>query len=196
MKNTRKLIVTALFSAISYILMLLEFPLPFIIPSFIQFDFSELPALICSFSMGPLWGALVCIIKNVLHGFSSSTMWAGELSNMLLGLCFVVPAGLIYKKYQSRKSALIGCIIGAFSTAVLSIFINYFVTYPVYMRLFMPESVILGMYQQLLPSVHSLLSAILIFNTPFNFAKYMVIALITFVIYKKLSPVIKGIKNK
>ena len=195
MKNTRKLIVTALFSAISYILMLLEFPLPFIIPSFIQFDFSELPALICSFSMGPLWGAIVCIVKNVLHGFSSSTMWAGGLSNMLLGICFVVPAGLVYKKYKNRKSALIGCIIGAFSTAVLSIFINYFVTYPVYMKLFMPESVILSMYQQLLPSVDNILNAILIFNTPFNFCKYMVVALITFVIYKRLSPLIKGIKN-
>ena len=194
MKNTRKLIVTALFSALSYILMLLEFPLPFI-PSFIQFDFSELPALICCFSAGPLWGGAVCVIKNILHGFSSSTMWAGELSNMLLGLCFVLPAGFIYKKHKNRKSALLGCVVGAFSTAILSIFINYFVTYPVYMKLFMPESVILGMYQALLPSVDSILEALLIFNTPFNFGKYMIVALITFLVYKRLSPIIKGIKN-
>lgn len=195
MKNTRKLIVTALFSALSYILMLLEFPLPFIIPSFIQFDFSELPALICSFSAGPLWGGAVCIIKNVLHGLNSSTMWAGELSNMLLGLCFVVPAGFIYQKYKGRKSAFWGCVIGAFSAAILSIFINYFITYPVYIKLFMPESVILGMYQALLPSVDSILEALLIFNTPFNLVKYMIIALITFLVYKRLSPIIKGIKN-
>ena len=194
MKNVRKLVVTALFSALAYVLMLLEFPLPFIIPSFIQFDFSELPALICSFAAGPFWGGLVCVIKNLLHLFNTSTVGAGELSNMLLGLCFVVPAGMIYKKIKNRKGALIGCLTGAVATSILSIFINYFVTYPVYMKLFMPKEVIVSAYQALLPSVDSLLEAILIFNTPFNFMKYTVISIIAFLVYKHLSPIIKGTK--
>lgn len=194
MKNVRKLVVTALFSAVAYVLMLLEFPLPFLIPSFIQFDFSELPALICSFAAGPLWGGAVCVIKNLLHLLSTSTMGAGELSNMLLGICFVVPAGLIYKKIKNRKGALIGCLSGAVSTSALSIFINYFVTYPVYMKLFMPKEVIISAYQALLPSVDGLLEALLIFNTPFNFMKYTVISIIAFLVYKHLSPIIKGTK--
>jgi riboflavin transporter FmnP len=194
MKNTRKLVVTALFSAAAYVLMLLEFPLPFIIPAFIQFDFSELPAIICSFAVGPLWGGAVCVIKNLLHLFSTSTVGAGELSNMLLGLCFVIPAGLIYKKNKCRKNALIGCLTGALLTAVLSIFINYFVTYPVYMKLFMPKEAIVGAYQALLPSVDSILEALLIFNLPFNFMKYTVISIIAFLVYKHISPIIKGTK--
>ncbi len=194
MRKTRKLVVTALFSAVAYVLMLLEFPLPFLIPSFIQFDFSELPALIASFAAGPLWGGAVCVIKNILHLLNTSTVGAGELSNMLLGVCFVVPAGLIYKKMKNRKGALLGCLTGAVATSILSIFINYFITYPIYMKLFMPEQVIIGAYQSLLPSVDSILEALLIFNTPFNFMKYTVISLIAFLIYKHLSPIIKGTK--
>ena len=62
---TRKLAVTGIMSAVSAVLMMLSFNIP-IMPSFIKMDFSELPALITAFSIGPVWGVIVCLIKNLV----------------------------------------------------------------------------------------------------------------------------------
>ena len=105
--NVRYMTMTAMLSAIAFVLMMLEFSIP-IMPSFIKLDFSELPALIGSFAMGPLSGTVICLIKNLLHLPMSSTGGVGELSNFILGAMFVIPAGLFYKKRKGRKSALIG----------------------------------------------------------------------------------------
>ena len=110
--NVRYLTVTAMLSAVAYILMFLDFSVPFM-PSFIKMDLSELPALIGSFAMGPLCGVIVCLIKNILHLFITSTGGVGELSNFILGVAFVLPAGLIYKRRKSRKTALLGSLLGA-----------------------------------------------------------------------------------
>ena len=125
MINVRYLTVTAMLSAIAFVLMLFDFPIAFLIPSFIQMDFSELPALIGSFAMGPACGVMVCLIKNILHLTVSSTGGVGELSNFILGTAFVLPAGLIYKHKKSRKSALAGSLLGAAFMAVISVFSNY-----------------------------------------------------------------------
>ena len=89
--NVRYLTVTAMLSAVAYILMFLDFSVPFM-PAFIKMDLSELPALIGSFAMGPLCGVVVCLIKNVLHLFITTTGGVGELSNFILGVAFVLPA--------------------------------------------------------------------------------------------------------
>jgi hypothetical protein len=93
--NVRYLTVTAMLSAVAYILMFLDFSVPFM-PAFIKMDLSELPALIGSFAMGPLCGVVVCLIKNVLHLFITTTGGVGELSNFILGVAFVLPAGKTY----------------------------------------------------------------------------------------------------
>ena len=104
--GVRYLTVTAMLSAVAYVLMFIDFPIPFLIPSFIQMDISELPALIGTFSMGPMCGVLICLVKNLLHLFITSTGGVGELSNFLLGVVFVLPAGYIYKKKKNKKSAV------------------------------------------------------------------------------------------
>ena len=107
--NVRYMTMTAMLSAIAFVLMMLEFSIP-IMPSFIKLDFSELPALIGSFAMGPLSGTVICLIKNLLHLPMSSTGGVGELSNFILGAMFVIPAGLFYKKRKgSRSSADVSC---------------------------------------------------------------------------------------
>ena len=135
--NVRYLTVTAMLSAVAYILMFLDFSVPFM-PAFIKMDLSELPALIGSFAMGPLCGVVVCLIKNVLHLFITTTGGVGELSNFILGVAFVLPAGLIYKHKKNRKSALIGSLAGAAFMGIFSIISNYFLVYPVYYN-FMPD---------------------------------------------------------
>ena len=189
--NVRKIVVTAMMSAISAVLMFLEFSVPFM-PSFIKFDLSDLPALVSSFSMGPLWGTLVCLLKNVIKGIiGTNTAWVGELANFLLGAVFVIPAGLIYSRSKSRRSALIGSLVGAVSSAVISLPINYFITYPIYQK-FMPIDEIVRMYQAIFGGVNSLIECLAVFNVPFTFIKCAVAAVITFLIYKRISPIIKG----
>ncbi len=181
--------------AVGFILMMLEFPISFLIPSFIKFDFSELPALITVYALGPWWGVLVCFIKNALHLFVGTTAGVGELSNFVLGAIFVYVSGVVYKRNKSRKGALIGALIGAILMAAISVATNYFFVYPIYAKMLIPMDAIVGMYSVLLPSVDNLFEALLIFNLPFNFAKGLIDAAICFVIYKKLSPILKYSKK-
>ena len=192
--NVRYMTMTAMLSAVAFVLMFLEFNVPFM-PSFIKMDLSELPALIGAFAMGPSSGVIICLIKNLLHLLMSTTGGVGELSNFILGALFVIPAGLMYKKKKGRKSALIGSLIGAVVMAVVSVFSNYFIVYPVYTA-FMPMDTIISMYQAILPSADTLLKCLVIFNMPFTFVKGLINVIITFLIYKHISPIIKGTQGK
>ena len=187
----RKLTVTAIMSALSFGLMMIEFSVPFM-PPFIKFDISELPALITSFAFGPQYGVLVCLLKNVLHLPLTQTQYVGELSNFLMGAVFVFIAGLFYKIKKNRTFAFIGSMVGNLAMAAACFAINFFITYPIYMKILIPEEAILGMYQAILPSMDSIWKSILVFNVPFTFAKGLVSVAITFIIYRKLSPILKG----
>lgn len=188
--NIRKLAVTAVLGAVAAALYFIGFHVPFM-PSFIQLDVSELPALIAAFSMGPVSGVAVCLIKDLVHLFATSTGGVGELSNFLLGAAFVLPAGLVYRVRKSRAGALIGALAGAVAMAALSLPVNYFITYPVYFN-FLPKEAIIQAYQAINPNVHSLLDALIWFNVPFTFVKGLLSVVITFLIYKRISPIIKG----
>lgn len=188
--NVRTMTVTGMLSAIAFILMFFEFSVPFM-PPFIKMDFSELPALIGAFSLGPVSGAAICLVKNLLHLFTSNSGGVGELSNCLLGFCFVIPAGLLYKMKKTRKGALIGSIIGALFMAIMSLPLNYFIVYPVYAKL-MPIEAILSAYQAILPGTNTLFQALLVFNLPFTLLKGLISVAITFLIYKHISPLIHG----
>ncbi|MBQ9414977.1 MAG: ECF transporter S component [Clostridia bacterium] len=192
--NIRMLAGTGMLSAIGVVLMFFDFSIP-IVPAFIKMDFSELPALLAGFAYGPLAGVAVCFIKNLIHLAQTSTMGIGELCNFLLGVSLVLPAGWIYKKRKSRKWALIGALIGSVSMAVLSLPINYFVTYPMYIEMFASHGgwdAILGMYQAIFPKVGNLLECLAVFNLPFTLAKGLVVSLLCFLIYKPLSPILHG----
>ena len=193
---TRKIAVTGIMSAVSAVLMMLSFNIP-IMPSFIKMDFSELPALITAFSIGPVWGVAVCLIKNLVNLPFTTTAGVGELSNFILGVMLVLPAGLIYQKNKTRVGALIGSAIGSLIMAVVSIPWNYYITYPAFVKILnFPLEAILGMYQKINPSVDGLLQALLVFNLPYTFCKGLLISLLTFLIYKRLSPILKGKKGQ
>ena len=185
---SHKITVTALLSAIAFILQYIELPV-FFMPGFIKFDFSDLPALLAAFSLGPVYGVVTELIKNLVHLPVSNSAMIGELSNFILGAAFVFTAGLIYKKDRTRKGALLGSIIGAAVMAVVSLPINYYVVYPIYEN-FMPLENIIGAYQAILPRVKTLWQCLLVFNVPFTLLKSLVDVLITFLIYKKLSPIL------
>ena len=187
----RKICGVAMLSAVAYVLMFLEFPIPFLIPSFIKMDFSELPALVAAFAYGPVAGVAVCLVKNVIHLLNTQTGGVGELSNFILGAVFVFTAGSIYKKMHSKKGAIIGATLGALIMAVISIVTNYYIVYPIYTA-FMPMEAIIEAYRLILPSVSNLWQCLFVFNLPFTFIKGICSVIITFLIYKPISPILKG----
>ena len=187
----RKLTGTAMLSAAAYILMFLEFPIPFLIPPFIKMDFSELPALLESFAYGPLWGVAVCLVKNLIHLTDSQTGGVGELSNFLLGAVFVGTSGIVYLKKHTKSGAVAGSILGALVMGVASLFINYYIVYPIYTN-FMPMEAIIAAYQLILPYADSLWKCLIIFNLPFTVIKGLTSVIITMFIYKPLRIFLKG----
>lgn len=190
--NVRKMTVTAMLSAIAFVLMFLDTAVP-IMPSFIKLDLSELPALVATFALGPVCGVIVCLIKNLLHLLITTTGGVGELSNFILGAAFVLPAGLIYQHKKTKKNAIIGAIVGALVMAIISFPSNLFIVYPVYYN-FMPKDVIIAAYQALVPfaNIDSIAKCLLLFNVPFTFVKGLISAIITILIYQPLRPLLKG----
>ncbi len=205
--NTHKLVVAAMLSAVAFALMFIEFPIPALIPSFVKMDISDLPELLGAFALGPIYGAAICLMKNLLHFVIKGTSSGGdgELCIVLLGCCFVIPAGALYQKLkpkdtagmskqdikkQGLKAAIIGAIVGDVIMAVLSVPLNYFVSYPIYAALFGGMDLIISAYQAILPSMSSLLQCLITFNMPFTFVKGLLDVALCFLIYKPLSPLL------
>lgn len=192
--KVRVLTGTAMLGAVAAVLMYLEFPIP-IMPAFVKLDVSELPALIASFAYGPVSGILVCLIKNLIKLPSTSTAAVGELFNFVMGALFVGVAGLIYKRNKIRKGAIVGALLGALVMAVVSVPYNYFIVYPAYVVMYhLPLDAIIGMYQAINPNVNGLLACLLVFNLPFTFVKGALDAVLCFLVYKPLSPILHGRK--
>ena len=188
----RYIAMTGVLSAIAFVLQLIEIPLPMIMPSFIKFDFSDLPALIGAFAFGPVCGIVIELIKNVLHAImASGSFGIGELSNFMLGAVFTGVAGIVYRYNRTKRGAVICSVAGAAAMAVFSFPSNYFIVYPVYYN-FMPKETIVAAYQMIIPGMKSIAQCLLVFNVPFTFVKGMLDALITLLIYKRISPLLKG----
>ncbi|MDR3318852.1 MAG: ECF transporter S component [Clostridiales bacterium] len=186
----------AVFAALASGLMFLDFSLPFM--PFVSFDFSDLPALIAAFALGPIAGVAVELIKNLFHLLGGSTGGVGELANFIMGCAFVIPASLVYRRGNSRKFALIGMAVGAVSMVVTASVVNYFITIPFFSKVFLPMEAIIAAYAAIAPAADSLIKVILIFYVPFNLAKAVILSGITFFAYKSISNLIKsaGVKKK
>lgn len=189
--KVRYITVTAMLSAVAFVLMYLEIAIP-IMPAFIKFDFSDLPALLGSFAMGPMCGVLICLIKNILHLAFSNSMFVGELSNFILGAVFVGVAGSIYKHKKTKTGAIASGAVAAVVMGAVSVVSNYFVVYPVYYKAGMAEEAILQMYQAIAPAMKSILQCLICFNLPFTIVKGLIAVAICMLIYKPLSPILKG----
>ena len=189
-EHIRWLCLTALLGAISAVLQYLEFPVP-VMPFFIKFDFSDLPALVAAFAAGPVSGICVCLIKNLLHLLVSQSAGVGELANLLLGVMLVVPAGLIYKADKTKRGAVIGSLVGSMVMALASLPINYFITYPFYQN-FMPLDDIINAYRKINPNVNGLVSCLVMFNMPFTLVKGLICSCITVGVYGYIAPLIGG----
>ena len=189
--SVRNIAICAMLSAVASVLMFISFSVP-LMPSFIKLDLSELPALLAAFTLGPVEGIVVCLVKNLVNLFFTTTAGVGELCNFLMGAVFTGVAGLIYQRRKTRRSAVVASLVGAAAMAVASVPINFFFSYPVYAAAFGGMDAIIAAYQELNPGMDSLLGCLIAFNLPFTLVKGLVDAALCFLIYKPLSPVLHG----
>lgn len=191
--DVRRLVFTALMAALSTVLAeFLGFKVP-IMPGFMTFDFSDVPAMLASMTMGPVSGVAVCLVKNIFGCFTTKTACVGELSNFILSTALVLPAGLLAHKNANPYRAIFGCLSGAVLMALISIPSNYFLVFPAYASAFgSPIDELVGKYQKILPSVENLIQCLIIFNVPFTLVKGLCAAVVSLVLYKKLRPVFNG----
>ncbi len=179
----------AILSAIAFVLMYIELPLPFI-PPWLKLDFSDIPALLGGFALGPIAGIIIEGIKCLLFLLIRGTMTGGvgELANFLIGVAFVLPASLVYAKMRSKKGALIASLVGIAAGALVAALLNYTVLIPFYAQTgLMPMEAIIAACQLINPAADSLMGYVLIFAMPFTAAKFAADSAIVFLLYKKLS---------
>ncbi len=191
--SPRKMAIIGVFSAISFVLMLLEFPLPFA-PSFYKFDFSDIPALIGGFAAGPMVGVMIEFIKVLLNIIlqGTTTGFVGEIANFVVGAAFIVPATVIYRFKKTRKVALISCLTGTVCIAFVGATLNAFFLLPAYATLFgsgVDSFIAAG--TAINPVVTNLFTFCALCVAPFNLVKGIADSAITFLVYKQLSPILK-----
>lgn len=191
--SVRAMTVIALLSALATILMLFEIPLWFT-PYFYELDFSEVPVLIGAFALGPVAGIVIELIKILLNLLfnGSDTAFIGEFANFLLGCSLVVPSALIYKAYKTKKSAVVGMIVGTITFIITGSLLNAYLLLPAYSRMFMPLDVIIAEGTKVNKYIKDMSTFIVYAVAPFNLLKGSAVAIITAILYKYVSPVIKG----
>ncbi len=194
--STRKVAMIGMFSAIAVILMLFEFPLPFA-PSFYELDFSELPILIGTFAFGPVAGVMMEFVKILLKLFikGTSTAFVGDLANFVVGCSFILPASVVYAFCKNKKGAIAACVVGTLTLTIFGTAFNAVYLLPAFSKLYgMPLESILAMGAEVNPLVKEgdIVSFVAACVAPLNLIKGTISSVITLLIYKSLSPIIKN----
>lgn len=192
--STRKVAMTGMFSAIAAVLMIFEVPVPFA-PSFYKIDLSELPVLIAAFAFGPVVGVLVEFVKIILNLLmdSTTTAFVGELANFSVGCSFILPASIIYTFKKSKKQAVMGCVAGTLAMTVFGTAFNAVYLLPKFAELYgMPLEAIVGMGTAINPKITSVTSLVILAVAPLNVLKGSIVSVLTILVYKKLSIIIKA----
>ena len=185
--KTRYMVQVAMLGAAAVVLMFFDIPLPFA-PSFYKIDLSEVPVLIGAFAMGPLAGAAIELIKILLNLVmkGSTTAGVGEVANFLIGCAYVMPAAWIYKTQKTKKNAMIGMAVGTVFLAAAGGLLNAFVLLPAY------AAALVGMGSAVNKAITSLPTFVLFAVVPFNIIKGVVVSLVTMLLYKHISRLLKG----
>ena len=192
MPAARRVAFVAMFGAVAAVLMLFEIPL-FFAPSFYKLDLSEMPVLICTFYLGPVAGAatelLKVIVKLLLKG--TTTAYVGDFANFVVGCTFILPASMIYHARPGKKTALIGMAVGTLIMTVFGSAFNAIYLLPKFSELFgLPLDTIVGMGTAVNGAINSVSTLVLFAVVPFNLLKGIVVSALTFLLYKRISPIL------
>ncbi len=189
--STRKMVYIGLLAAVATALMYLELPLTFLfMPPFLKLDISGVPTMIGTFMFGPAAGIFITLVKDLIHLLSSRTGGVGELSDFLIYATFALSAGFIYRFHKSKKGALIACLVGTAAVTGVGALTNLFLIIPFYSKI-MPIDAIVSACNAVNPMINSINGYILFGAIPFNLIKGLIISGLTFLVYKRLSHLIK-----
>ena len=190
--TTRELSTIAILAAIAAVLFMIEIP----VVLFYKLDLSSLPVLLGTFAMGPLPGTLILLVKALLGLLHSTSQGVGELADFIMGFAMLLPAGLIYKRMKSRKGAIVGMAVATVVATAVAILTNLFIMIPFYSTAYgMPVEAIINMGKAIVPAVDTELKFVLLITGPVNILKWVVISVVTALIYKPLSPILHGKKK-
>lgn len=190
--STKIMVKVSLLSAIAFLLMFIEMPIPGLFPSFLKIDISDIPALVAGLTMGPVAGLFVEIVKNFLHFITATTTGGvGEIANAVIGGTFVVVTSLVYAKKKDKNGLVFGFALATVALIIIGSLMNYFVMLPFYGK-FMGLDAIIEMGKAVNPKVNDLLSFVLWFIAPFNLIKGVLLSLITLPFYKKFERAVKA----
>lgn len=191
--TTRELTTVAILAAISAVLFMIEIP----IVLFYKLDLSHLPVLLGAFSMGPVAGTMILLVKSILGLLHSSSQGVGELADFIMGFAMMLPAALIYQRNKTRKGAIIGMVVGTVAATIAAVFTNLYIMIPFY-GVILGKSVeeIVGFGASIVPAVDSTWKFVLLITAPFNLFKWIVISILDALMYKPLSPILHGNTKK
>lgn len=197
--TTVNLIKMALLSTIAVLLMQFgAIKLPALFPSFLEIDFSEVPAIVAILTMNPITGLIVVVMKNILKCllFGTNTGYVGELANMLISIGYILPLMFIVKRGRDFKNVAIGIILGIGGIALAGALVNYFITIPLYARVFMPMETIIDMGNVINNAIVDKFTLIMYAITPFNILKGILVAAVSMVFVKAIFPVLRFMRTR
>lgn len=190
--TTRQLSTVAILAAIAAVLFMIEIP----VILFYKLDLSSLPVLLGAFAMGPLPGTMILLVKALLGLLHSTSQGVGELADFIMGFAMMFPAAVVYRRMKSRKGAILGMVIGTVVATIVAVLVNLYIMIPFYGVAYgMPIEAIVGMGQAIVPAVDSAFKFVLLITAPFNILKWVVISVVTALVYKPLSPILHGRKK-
>ena len=190
--TTRQLSTVAILAAIAAVFFMIEIP----VVLFYKLDLSSLPVLLGAFAMGPMPGTLILLVKAMLGLLHSTSQGVGELADFIMGFAMMFPASVIYRRMKSRKGAIVGMAVGAAVATVVAVLTNLYIMIPFYGAAYgMLVEKIVDMGKAFVPFITDKYGFVLAITAPFNILKWVVISVVTALVYKPLSPILHGRKK-
>lgn len=185
--TTANLVRMAMLAGVSLVLM--QFDIPII--AFYKLDFSALPVLIGGLAMGPIAGVIILAVKCLLDALMSQSLGIGQLADFVCLSALILPAAVIYRRNRTRKTALWGLLTGTLCIMAVGAVFNYLVLIPFYVSMFgWTSDKVIGLVSGALPFVDTMEKFVLFVTAPFNLLKGLTMSVLTYFLYKPLSPLL------
>lgn len=191
--TARKTAMIGMFAAIAGVLMTIEFPVPFA-PPFYGIDASELPVLLCGFAFGPVAGVLTEFVKIIIKLLfkPTTTAFVGELANFCVGCSMILPATILYHIRKKKTTAIAGSVVGTLCMTVFGTFFNAVYLLPTFAVMYgMPLDALIEMGTAINPAITDIVTFVAFCVAPLNLFKGTSVSVLTFLLYKPLSPILK-----
>ena len=202
--SATRVAVIAMFATLAGLLYVFGFPIAAAFPFWLELQFSDIPALIGTFALGPVSGTIIVLVKILIKLIikGTSTVFVGELADLVIGIAFVVPSGLIYKKMRTFRGALLAMAVGTVCSTTMSILANWLVLVPFYRQLFFG-----GSWVPLVDAMRALFGEKCTQETfynfylwcsvlPFNLMRCIIAVVVTLPVYKHISRLINKLNDK